>query len=264
MKLKEFLNEKLISEESSDILVSPSRAELRKHAIISYSDSIKARPQRAVYRFIAKEGGDFYVGLAFHYTHDDLQKRAGVTSKDEFDVGLIAYDFKNKEYTISSNELLDDKKTTHKKLSRFIGNFDDVKIDFVEESVNEELAYVKFKYSNYKEDPRPRVKVLDFRYPGQPNQKNYGKRDDLLGWNLNYYSNKKEAKAAIDDIADFASLLAANKLEMYRRIKAFFPEQAKLIRRYNREHIKGEKEKRGILWRRADLNALEKRNQELF
>ncbi len=130
--------------------------------------------------------------------------------------------------------------------------------------INEALAYVKFKYDNYKKDPRPRVKVLDFRYPGQPHQRTYGQRDDLLGWNLNYYSNKREAKRAIDDIADFASLLAANKLEMYRRIRAFFPEQAKLIRRYNRDYIKGEKEKRGILWRRTDLNNLERRNQELF
>lgn len=130
--------------------------------------------------------------------------------------------------------------------------------------VNEALAYVKFKYDNYKEDPKPRVKVLDFKYPGQEGQKTYGQRDDVLGWNLNYYTNKKEAKRAIDDIADFASLLAANKLEMYRRIRAFFPEQAKLIRRYNRDYIKGAKEKRGILWRRADLDDLERRNRELF
>jgi len=130
----------------------------------------------------------------------------------------------------------------------------------LKEILNEGLHYVKFKYDNYNEDPRPRVKVLDFKYPGQPEQKTYGQREDLLGWNLNYFSNKKEAKQAIDDIADFASLLAANKLEMYKRIKAFYPEQAKFIRRYQRDYVKGIKTKKGILWRRADINDLA--NQE--
>ncbi|MFO7772761.1 MAG: hypothetical protein R6V59_02280, partial [Dehalococcoidia bacterium] len=57
------------------------------------------------------------------------------------------------------------------------------------EVLDEGLQYVKFKYDNYKNDPRPRVKVLDFEYPGRPEQKTYGQRDDLLGWNLNYFKN---------------------------------------------------------------------------
>ena len=129
--------------------------------------------------------------------------------------------------------------------------------------LNEGLLYVKFKYDNYREDPRPRVKVLDFKYPGIEGQKTYGQREDLLGWNLNYFSNKKEARKAIDDIADFASLLAANKLEMYKRIKSFYPEQAKFIRRYNKTYIKGMKERRGILWRRADVNDLASRTHDI-
>lgn len=136
--------------------------------------------------------------------------------------------------------------------------------EILKDDINEGLIYVKFKYNNFKEDPRPRVKVLDFNYPGQEGQKTYGQREDLLGWNLNYFSNKKEAKSAIDDIADFASLLAANKLETYKRIKAFYPEQAKFLRRYNRAYIKGIKEKSGILWRRADVNDLSKRQHEIF
>lgn len=130
--------------------------------------------------------------------------------------------------------------------------------------LNEGLTYIKFKYNNYKQDPVPRVKVLDYKYPGQPDQSTYGQRDDLLGWNLNYFKNKKYAKRAIDDIADFASLLSANKLEMYRRVKAFFPEQAKLMRRYQRAYIKGLKQKKGILWRRADINDLSSKTHEIF
>lgn len=132
------------------------------------------------------------------------------------------------------------------------------------EVLNEGLTYVKFKYDNYHEDPRPRVKVLDYKYPGRPEQKTYGKREDLLGWNLNYFKNRKDAKQAIDDITDFASLLSANKLEMYNRIKSFYPEQAKYIRRYQRNYIKGLKERKGILWRRADINDLEKRNHDIL
>jgi hypothetical protein len=131
-------------------------------------------------------------------------------------------------------------------------------------SLNERLLYVKFKYDNFKQDPRPRVKVLDFEYPGQENQKSYGQRKDLLGWNINYFSNKKQAREAIDDIADFARLLAANKLEMYQRIRDLFPEQAQYLRRYNRDFVKGIKERKGILWRRADLNDLTKREPDIF
>ena len=46
--------------------------------------------------------------------------------------------------------------------------------DLLEDKLNEDLNFVKFKYSNYKEDPTPKVKVLDFKYPGQKGQKTYG------------------------------------------------------------------------------------------
>lgn len=122
--------------------------------------------------------------------------------------------------------------------------------------LNEELKFVKFKYTNFKNDKNPKVKVLDFEYPGIEGQKTYGKRKDILGWNINYFINKKEAMEAIDDIADFAKLLAANKLEMYKRIAYFYPEQAKLIRRYNKNFVVSPKSKKGLLWRRSDLSSL--------
>lgn len=128
----------------------------------------------------------------------------------------------------------------------------------------EELAYIKFKYSNYKEDPIPKAKILDFKYPGISGQKTYGQRNDLLGWNLNYFNNRKYAEKAIDDITSFAKMLSANKEEMYKRIKHFYPEQAKYIRRYNRKYIKGLKQKINGLWRKKDYNDLIDYNKNAF
>jgi len=130
--------------------------------------------------------------------------------------------------------------------------------------LGEDLAYIKFKYSNYKHDPTPKVKALDFEYPGQPGQSTYGQRDDVLGWNINYFKNKKYAKKAIDDIDSFAKLLGADKEEKYKRIKYFFPEQAKFIRRYMRKHIKGIKHKKGFLWKNTNYSDLKDFNKTAF
>ena len=130
--------------------------------------------------------------------------------------------------------------------------------------LNEALNLVKFHYSNYKHDKRPRVKVLDYEYPGIPGQSTYGHRRDLLGWNINYFSNKRYAKKAIDEIDSFARLWNADRKEKYERIKAFFPEQAKFIRRYMRKHIKGLKKKKGLLWRKTDYSELIKMDQDNF
>jgi hypothetical protein len=102
----------------------------------------------------------------------------------------------------------------------------------------EDIPLVKFHYKNYKNDKNPEVLAFDNAYKGRKGQKNYGEREDLLGWNLNYYKNKKEAEDTIRDIDDFASLLSKNKEEKYKRIKYFFPDQAKLIRRYQKNAIK--------------------------
>jgi len=116
--------------------------------------------------------------------------------------------------------------------------------------LKESLQYIKFHYTNYKHDKRPKVKVLDHNYLGQINQKSYGKRKDILGYNLNYVKNRKEAIKAIDDISNFGDMLSNNKEEKYRRIKYFFPEQSKFIRRYMKKHMKGIKEKNGLLWKK--------------
>jgi len=131
--------------------------------------------------------------------------------------------------------------------------------------LNEALQLIKFSYANAKHDKHPRVKALDYEYPGRSGQKTYGQRKDLLGWNINYFSNKRYARKAIDDIDSFARLLGAHGKEKYERTKYFFPEQAKFLRRYMRKHVKGIKRKTRIgLWRKTDFNELIRFDKEAF
>ena len=130
--------------------------------------------------------------------------------------------------------------------------------------LNEALELVKFHYSNYKHNKRPRVKVLDFEYPGRKGQKTYNQRKDLLGWNLNYFKNPKQAQKSVDEIDSFARLVAANNREKYERVRLFFPEAYKYLRRYMRKHIKGIKRKDGVFWRKTNYTDLIKFNKENF
>lgn len=127
----------------------------------------------------------------------------------------------------------------------------------VEKWFSEDVAYIKFKYGNYKNDKVPQVKVLDFEYPGQKGQKTYGQRKDVLGWNVNYVdggrSARKEAIKAIDDIMDFTDLLGGNKREKYERVVTMFPQVAEHLRRYMKQHITGVKQKSGRFWKREQL-----------
>jgi hypothetical protein len=136
--------------------------------------------------------------------------------------------------------------------------------ELLENNLYEDLNLVKFKYSNYKEDPSPKVKVLDFEYPGQKGQKTYGKRKDLLGFNLNYFKNKRYAARAIDEIDGFARLLSANKKEKYQRLKYFYPEVTKFIRRYQRQYINNIKHKKRFIWRGTSYNDLIKYDKDNF
>lgn len=136
--------------------------------------------------------------------------------------------------------------------------------EVIENKLYEDLQMVKFKYSNFKNDPTPRVKVLDYEYPGRLGQKSYGLRKDLLGFNLNYFKNSRYANRAIDEIDGFARLLSADKKEKYERLKYFYPEVLKFIRRYNREHISNLKRKGRIFYRSATIDDLIKKDQESF
>jgi len=126
----------------------------------------------------------------------------------------------------------------------------------LKDAINEDLNLVKFKYTNFKQDPHPKVKVLDFVYPGQKGQKTYGKRQDLLGFNLNYFKNKKYATKAIDEIDGFARLLSANKEEKWKRLKYFYPEVTKFVRRYQRQYINNIKHKKKFIWKNTNYTKL--------
>lgn len=128
-----------------------------------------------------------------------------------------------------------------------------------EKKINEELQYVKFKYTaDDINDKKPKVKVLDFEYPGRPGQKTYGKRKDILGFNLNYVSNRNEAIKNIDDMSSFGKLLNISKKDLWERFKAFYPEVAtKVIRRYKRDEIKRLKYKNeSKRWKKAAYDKL--------
>ena len=134
----------------------------------------------------------------------------------------------------------------------------------IENKLYENLQLVKFKYANYKQDPHPKVKVLDFEYKGQKHQKNYGERKDLFGFNLNYFKNKKYASRAIDEIDSFARMLSADKQEKYRRLAYFYPEVLKHIRRYNREHITGLKGKEKVFYKKTTFTGLINKDRESY
>lgn len=130
--------------------------------------------------------------------------------------------------------------------------------------ITEALQVVKFRYMSARHDPVPEVKVLDTEYPGAEGQKTYGQRQDILGWNLNYFENKKEAKKTIDEIDDFAKILGADKKQKYERIKMLFPEQALYLRRYIKDNCKGVKIKEEGLWRPADWDEIKHLNTQSF
>jgi len=135
--------------------------------------------------------------------------------------------------------------------------------------LNEALELVKFSYGNHSKNTpsskRPRVKVIDYNYPGRVGQKTYGQRRDLLGWNISYYSNKRYARKAVDEIHSFSKLLGADNKELYSRVKYFFPEQAALLRRYKKSKISNLKRKGAIgLWRKTNYGELMKLNKESF
>ena len=129
--------------------------------------------------------------------------------------------------------------------------------------LKEELNLINFYYKNHHHDRFPRVMALDYAYPGMKGQKSYGEREDILGWNINYYENKEEAKKIINDIDTFARMVSNNNEEKYKRIKYFFPEQSELLRRYNKQHVKMLRVKGDNgLWRRTNYDELKEKHKK--
>ncbi len=136
--------------------------------------------------------------------------------------------------------------------------------NIIDSKLYEDLQLIKFKYDNFKQDPTPKVKVLDYEYPGIVGQKTYGTRKDLLGFNINYFKNPQYAKRAIDEIDGFARMLSADNKEKYSRLKYFYPEVVKHLRRYNREHIKNLKSKGIIFYKNTDYDTLINKDKNSF
>ena len=113
--------------------------------------------------------------------------------------------------------------------------------------LNEELELVKFRYPS-KHCKRPKVLVIDAEYPGRVNEKNYGKRHDVLGINITYAPahERRRIQKALSEIDLFSDFLGADKLEKYRRLKDFAPDYVlPYIRRYKKAKMKNVRLKKG-------------------
>lgn len=93
--------------------------------------------------------------------------------------------------------------------------------------LDEALEFIKFKYTNYHNDPNPNAFILDKNYDG-----------DWLGWNLNYIKSNKK-KEIINKLyqikQDYPDL---DKLSLYNLIIKEIPEIEDYIRRYKKDSIK--------------------------
>ena len=118
----------------------------------------------------------------------------------------------------------------------------------LEELLNEDLPLIKFEYQGKNSTiKKPKVLVLDFNYKGKEGTKNYGKREDVLGWSLKHSKNPKMSEKRINDICkefDFIN----NKEDMYSTVSALYPDSVFLLRRYIKDGMKKIKEKKGKSW----------------
>jgi len=62
----------------------------------------------------------------------------------------------------------------------------------------------------------------------------------------------------MSDINDF------DKQEKYKRLKYFYPEVSKFIRRYNREHISNIKHKKRFVWKGSTYNKMIEYDKDNF
>ena len=115
--------------------------------------------------------------------------------------------------------------------------------------LSEELELVRFRYPS-KHCKKPKVLVLDANYPGRVNEKNYGKRLDVLGVNIMYAPahERRRIQKALSEIDLFSDFLGADKLEKYRRIRDFYPEALPYIRRYKKEKMSRVRKKDGYFY----------------
>ena len=121
--------------------------------------------------------------------------------------------------------------------------------------INENLAQAKFKYTNYKHDPRPNILVLDNDYIYNGKGKVVKGQHDILGFNLHYSNNKKIDKKIIDEITTLAHQQKKNKLDIYESIKTNFPEALEYIRHYKPQYMQKLKMRpdKGWFWKKCSV-----------
>jgi hypothetical protein len=227
-----------------EIVVNPTKKEALKALDKIYNEIrfvVTTKPKR------------IYTTDAYTTLHYLIARKIGVSQRDcIFGIAKV----------INDKIIINDLRTFDLVTGRMDKRLNKKDYPWIEEALNdkfkldENLELIKFNYDNYHHDPSPNVKVLDFMYPGKPGQKTFGKRRDVLGWNINYFKNRKYAEQSVDEIDSFARLLDANDKEKYERVKDFFPEQAKLIRRYKKKHIKNLRVYKDGRWKRTTYNDL--------
>ena len=93
--------------------------------------------------------------------------------------------------------------------------------------ITESMRTAKFSYEQYKNDPNPKILILDDNYRFNGRGKEIPNQHDILGYNINYFKNKK-----IDE----------------KKIKEKYPASLRYIRHYKKSAIKNFKEKKGLLF----------------
>ena len=71
---------------------------------------------------------------------------------------------------------------------------------------------------------------------------------DILGYNINYFKNKKIDEKKIKEIYNLAEKAKKEKLDIYKEIKEKYPASLRYIRHYKKSAIKNFKEKKGLLF----------------
>ena len=133
-----------------------------------------------------------------------------------------------------------------------------MRFDEVENILEEEIKtpkFLRFFYSKWKNHPVPHVVVLDPHYCW-----NHGVKkddvDDILAYNVDLSDNRKQARKNIKEIMEFASMLDKNSQDVYKRIKEFYPDSLKYIRRYKRDGVKFLRVKDGHFWKKISIDEL--------
>ena len=96
-----------------------------------------------------------------------------------------------------------------------------------------------------------RILILDDNYRFNGRGKEVPNQHDILGYNINYFKNKKIDEKKIKEIYNLAEKAKKEKLDIYKEIKEKYPASLRYIRHYKKSAIKNFKEKKGLLFFKA-------------